>query len=50
MKVHQNVDFYTITRNQRKAVQKISEKRKKQPTENQKNTEYRNISFMGTLF
>jgi len=46
MKVYSDVDFYTKTRNHRKTLQKSSEKRKKQqPTENQKNTEYRNTNW-----
>jgi len=51
MKVYPDVDFYTKTRIHPKTVQKTSSNPKKQqPIENQKDTEYRNISYMGAQF
>jgi len=42
MIVTPDVDVYTETWNRRKALRKTE--KKQQPTENQKNTKYRNIS------
>jgi len=49
--MYPDVDFYTTTRYHRKTVQKLPRNAKKQqPTENKNNTEYRNLSQMGTRF
>jgi len=44
MKVYLDVDFYTTAQNHRKTVQKTDTHKKQKPSENQRNTEYLNIS------
>jgi len=48
--VNTDVDVRTKTPKRRKTLRKTFEKHKKQPTEKQKNSKYRSMSYVGAGF